>query len=56
MSFAPWVIIPVDNVMVAVDYDYGDVRIIFKDTKTIDNVIEQLHNIRGIVKETEEAK
>ena len=53
--FTPMVTIPVKNVVVAVDYDFGDVRIMFKDTDTIDSVVDQLGRIRDIVKEMEES-
>ena len=54
--FNPWVSIPVENVRVTVDYNYGDVRIMFKDTETIDKTIEELHRVREVVKEMEESK
>lgn len=54
--FKPWVSIPTEDVIVTVDYDYGDVRLMFKDVKVIDNVIEQLTNLRELTEEMEGAK
>ena len=54
--FKPWVSIPVDSATVAVDYDYGDIRIMFSDVKTIDDVMAQLENVREIVAEMEGVK
>ena len=54
--FKPWISIPVDDVKVTVDYEFGDVRIMFKNTASIDKTIEQLQNLRELVKEMEEVK
>lgn len=54
--FKPWLSIPVDDATVAVDYDYGDIRIMFKDVKTIDDVIAQLENVREVMAEMEGSK
>lgn len=52
--FKPWISIPVDDARVSVDYTFGDIRIMFKSAKTIDNVIEQLMNLRALVEEMED--
>lgn len=54
--FKPWVSIPVDSAMVSVDYDYGDIRIMFNDVKTVDDVIAQLENVREVIAEMEKSK
>jgi hypothetical protein len=53
--FKPWVSIPIDEAKVAVDYDAGDIRIMFRDVKTIDDVISQLENVRELAMEMETA-
>ncbi len=54
--FKPWVSIPVEDVRVTVDYEFGDVRIMFKDVDAIDKAMEQLKNVRELTLEMEEAK
>lgn len=54
--FKPWISIPVDDVKVSVDYNFGDIRIMFKDSKIIDNVMEQLTNLKSLVEEMETVK
>ncbi len=54
--FKPWVSIPTEDVIVTVDYDCGDVRLMLKDTAVIDNIIEQLINLRKLTEEMEAAK
>lgn len=53
--FKPWVAIPADKVHVSLPtrMTESEVRIMFTDTKTIDDVIEQLYNLRQFVKEKE---
>lgn len=53
--FKPWISIPVEEAKVSVDYNFGDIRIMFKSAKTVDNVIEQLMNLRSLVEEMEGA-
>lgn len=54
--FKPWVSIPIDDAMVSVDHNYGDIRIMFKDLKAVDNVLEQLKNLRELTEEMEGTK
>lgn len=54
--FKPWVSIPVDDATVTVDYNYGDIRIMFKDVKTVDDTIAQLENVRELMIEMEGSK
>lgn len=54
--FKPWISIPVDDAKVTVDYNVGDIRIMIRDVKTIDNVIAQLENVRELAKEMESSR
>lgn len=54
--FKPWISIPIDNAKVAVDYETCEIRIMFKDVKTIDGVISQLENVRELTVEMESAR
>ena len=42
MSVKSYVSIPTDKAMVSVDYNFGDIRIMFKDDETIENLIADL--------------
>lgn len=53
MSFTPWLSISRSDVTVAVDYGREDVRLYFKNTKTIDKVIKDLEELKNTIKETE---
>lgn len=53
MSIKPWLSISRSDVTVAIDYGRDDIRLLFKDTKTIDKVIKDLEELRNTIKETE---
>lgn len=53
MSIKPWISIPTSNAMVIVDHDVGDIRIIIKDSDTIDKAIADLTQLKTLVKEME---
>ena len=42
MSVKSYASIPTDKAMVSVDYNFGDIRIMFKDKETIENLITDL--------------
>lgn len=56
MSFKPWLSIRRSDVMVAVDYGRDDIRLLFKDTKTIDKVIKDLEDLKITIREGEGGK
>lgn len=51
----PWITIPADDVRIQLPLSIfeGDVKIMFRDTKTIDNTIEQLQNVKALLAEKE---
>lgn len=53
MSIKPWISIPTSNATVVVDHNVGDIRIMFKDTDTIDKAIADLTQIKTLIKEIE---
>lgn len=53
MSFKPWITIPAKDVRVELPtslFDY-DIRIMFKDVDTIDKTIEQLQNLKELMRD-----
>lgn len=50
----PWITLPVDHISVKLPMSIfeGDIKIMFKDVETIDNAIEQLQNLKELLKET----
>ena len=53
MSNNTWLSIPRSDVMVAVDYGRDDVRLLFKDAKTINKVIKDLEELKTAIVERE---
>lgn len=51
----PWITIPADNIRIQLPLSIfeGDVKMMFRDTKTIDNTIEQLQNVKALLAEKE---
>lgn len=50
---APWITLPAKDVYVQLPLGIfdGDIKIMFRNTEVIDSAIEQLQNLRGIMKE-----
>ena len=50
----PWITLPVAHISVQLPMSIfeGDIKIMFKDVETIDNAIEQLQNLKELLKET----
>lgn len=53
MSIKPWLSIPKACAMVAVDYDCGEIRIMFKDAATVETAIKELEELKLLLKEKE---
>ena len=53
MSIKPWLSIPKACAKVAVDYDCGEIRIMFKDAATVENAIKELEELKLLLKEKE---
>lgn len=51
----PWITIPADDIRLQLPLSIHDrdVKMMFRDTKTIDNTIEQLENLKQLMAEKE---
>ena len=54
MSIKPWLTIPMTDAKVAIDYDFGELRIMFKDSATVETAIKELEELKLLLKEKEE--
>lgn len=53
MSFTPWITVPVKDVHIDLPLSMQDhdIRIMFRNVETVDKTIEQLQNLRELLKE-----
>jgi hypothetical protein len=53
--FAPWITIPADDVRVQLPMSIfdGDIKIMFRNAEVIDKTIEQMENLKELMREEE---
>ena len=51
--FAPWITLPAKDIYVQLPLGIfdGDIKIMFRNTEVIDNAIQQLENLKEIMKD-----
>lgn len=54
MSIKPWLSIPMTDAKIAIDYDFGELRIMFKDAATVETAIKELEELKILLKEKED--